>query len=528
MDNILNEILLEKNKFKSERWVSKNYPDFHFFICSKFESDISWKEKLFLYINKLDVPSRCVCGNMLKFSKGKYRTFCSVKCASNNNSIKSKRRITCIEKYGVDNPMKNASVRETLKKSIIDKYGVDNTSKLDFVKEKVKISNNIRYGVDYISQLDNTKEKLRTSLLINSSKMIEKRNEGISSAIQDKIDIFNLKFISILETSVYEIECSSNHTFTIHKNTLNDRIKNKNTICTICNPIDSSSDAQRQLLHFIEDNYNGEIISNDRSIIGQELDIYLPELKISFEYNGVYWHSDAHKEKDYHYNKTQMCIESDIHLIHIWEDDWIQKQDIVKSRILNLLGSSNRIWARNCQVREINSVESSLFLEKNHIQGNVFSSIRIGLYHKSNLVGLMTFGKLRKSLGQKDIDNHYELLRFCNILDTSIVGGASKLFSFFIKNYKPIRVISYADRCWSNGNLYKRLGFKLESITRPNYYYVVNGSRKNRYSFRKDRLVAMGYDKSKSESVIMKELGYNKIFDSGNLKFSYNTTIDIK
>jgi len=134
----------------------------------------------------------------------------------------------------------------------------------------------------------------------------------------------------------------------------------------------------------------------------------------------------------------------------------------------------------------------------------------------------MTFGNLRKSLGQKSKKNHYELLRFCSQINTTVVGGASKLFTYFLKNYEPESVISYADRCWSNGNLYRRLGFKEVSITKPNYYYVIGQVRKNRFNYRKDKLVKMGHDKNKSESLIMEELGYHKIYDSGNLKYEWS------
>ena len=134
----------------------------------------------------------------------------------------------------------------------------------------------------------------------------------------------------------------------------------------------------------------------------------------------------------------------------------------------------------------------------------------------------MTFGSLRKSLGQNKKDGQYELLRFCNKLNFSIIGGASKLFKYFKNKYNPLLVISYADRCWSNGNLYKRLGFKMDGVTQPNYYYVINGIRKNRFNYRKDVLVKEGFDSKKTEFEIMSERGIDKIYDSGNIRFIYS------
>jgi len=135
----------------------------------------------------------------------------------------------------------------------------------------------------------------------------------------------------------------------------------------------------------------------------------------------------------------------------------------------------------------------------------------------------MTFGKLRKPLNSKSkSNNEYEMLRFCNILNTNVVGGASKLFKYFINKYKPEQVISYASRSYSNGKLYEKIGFKLQHITKPNYYYIIDGIKNYRFNFRKDILVKQGFDSTKSEHEIMLERKIYRIYDSGNLKFIYN------
>jgi hypothetical protein len=132
----------------------------------------------------------------------------------------------------------------------------------------------------------------------------------------------------------------------------------------------------------------------------------------------------------------------------------------------------------------------------------------------------MTFGSLRKNLGSKSKEGSYELLRFCNKLNTSVIGGASKLFKYFVKKYKPEQVISYALRDYSNGNLYKQLGFKLEYNTQPNYFYTDTNNRFNRFQFRKDILVKEGYDPNKTEHQIMLERGYYRVYDTGSYKFN--------
>ena len=515
--------ILGKDKFKSEKWINENLPTFFYYI-DNLSIGISWKEKLYLHINSIQTTPNCYCGNKVKFisvSKG-YRKYCSTSCLSNDPSIKEKRKKTCIDKYKVDNPMKSSSVREKYKNSIIEKYNVDNISILDTTKQKVKNTNLSKFGVEYISQREDVKLNLSKRMSEKSKDLNLKRKENIILYLKNKLNDYNIEFITIIDTSLYKLKCQNNHEFEIHKNTLNDRTNNKNTICTVCNPINNESDSQNQLYDFISGIYKGDIIKNDRLLIGMELDIYLPELKIAFEFNGVYWHSDKYKDKNYHLNKTNLCLNKDIHLIHIWEDDWKYKKSIIESRINNLLGKYNRIWARLCEVKEVSYNDTKLFLDQNHIQGSVISKYNIGLYYKNELVSIMTFGSLRKSLGQNKKDGQYELLRFCNKLNFSIIGGASKLFKYFKNKYNPLLVISYADRCWSNGNLYKRLGFKMDGVTQPNYYYVINGIRKNRFNYRKDVLVKEGFDSKKTEFEIMSERGIDKIYDSGNIRFIYS------
>ena len=164
-------------------------------------------------------------------------------------------------------------------------------------------------------------------------------------------------------------------------------------------------------------------------------------------------------------------------------------------------------------------------MEENHIQGFVGSNIKLGLFFNNELVSLMTFGNLRKSLGQVSKKGVYELLRFCNKINISVIGGASKLFKFFIKNYKVEEVISYSLNSYSDGNLYKNIGFNLENNTDINYFWCKNGIKYHRFNFRKDKLVKEGYDVTKTESEIMYERGYFKVFDCGSKKWIYKIII---
>jgi hypothetical protein len=258
-------------------------------------------------------------------------------------------------------------------------------------------------------------------------------------------------------------------------------------------------------------------IHKDRGLLkNKEIDILIPELKIAIEYNGLYWHSEEYLDIEYHLTKTELCESLGYKLIHVFEDEWLFKQEIVKSRLNNVLGISNKIPARKCIIKSVDNKTKKEFLEKNHIQGSSKSKVDIGLFFDDELVSIMTFGK-RPVLSKHE----WELIRFCNKLNVSVVGGASKLFKHFIKNYKPNEIVSYADRRWSDGNLYKKLNFSHIHNTKPNYFYVINKKRENRFKYQKHKLIKDGYDENMSEHEIMLSRGIYRVYDSGNMKFIY-------
>jgi len=119
---------------------------------------------------------------------------------------------------------------------------------------------------------------------------------------------------------------------------------------------------------------------------------------------------------------------------------------------------------------------------------------------------MMSFNKRRLGIGKNiNNDNDYELVRFCNKINIIVNGGASKLFNYFKLNFPFNNIISFANLDYINGHLYEKIGFKLQKVLNPNYYYVVNGIRKHRFGFRKDVLVKQGYDPNKTEHEIMLE-----------------------
>lgn len=265
------------------------------------------------------------------------------------------------------------------------------------------------------------------------------------------------------------------------------------------------------------------VILNNKQILNskKELDIYLPNHNIAFEFNGLYWHNELNKPKNYHLDKTNECLQQKIKLFHIFEDEWIYKQNIIKSMIKNILHlNDNKIYARKCKVQLVDSKTSKSFLNENHLQGNCYGSINLGLYHNNELVSLMVIGSSRHFVGNGK--TKYELIRFCNKLNTTVIGSASKLLNHFIKNYDPNEIISYADKRWSNGNIYELLNFQLYNTSKPNYYYIIGDKRIYRYNLRKNILIKkFNCPKEKTEKEFCFEQKWYRIYDCGCLCYKW-------
>ena len=298
----------------------------------------------------------------------------------------------------------------------------------------------------------------------------------------------------------------------------------QNMHCTHCYPFIKSKE-ENNIVAFCN-KFTNIVMSNSRQIIPPlELDIYIPNHKLAIEYNGLYWHSFCSTDTElpnYHLYKTEKCYKQGIQLLHIFENEWINptKQEIWKSIIRNILKVSTSIYARKCEIRTVISAEKDMFLIQNHLQGKCPSSINLGLYYKNELVSLMTFGKSRYS---KKYD--WELLRFCNKIGFTVVGGASRLFKYFIKNNNIVNIVSYADKRRSNGNLYKQLEFKHIHDSNPNYYYFRSGdiTLYSRIQFQKHKLKdkLKEFDPNLTETENMYNNGYRKIFDCGNQVWVY-------
>jgi hypothetical protein len=463
------------------------------------------------------IQQKCIQTNLDRY--GTQFTFQS-------NDIKEKIKKTNLEKYGVKNPSQVEQFKQKREDTLLQKFGVDNALKSNIIQEKVKTTNLERYNVDTVLRLDSVRkiglDKQRTLLYkrLKNNKYIE---------ILDSLETFLNS-----ETKEFHWKCKRCGLEFTSKPTKNRKVESSiYARCPSCFPLlNFQSVAEQSIYNYIQDNFpNLQIESANRTILGngKEVDIYIPEKNLAIEFDGLYWHSLSNlQDKNYHLNKTTLAENNSIQLIHIFEDEFVNNKDIVLSRIKHLIGGKdNIIYGRKCIIKEVDNNTCKEFLNNTHIQGNVNSLYRYGLYYNNELVSIMTFGHLRKSLGSKNIDNNtYELLRYSSKLNTTVIGGASKLFKYFIKTHNPSKIISYCDRRWSIGKLYKNLGFTLDHISSPNYWYIINGThREHRFNWRKnvlkDKLKI--FDPNLTEYENMFNNGYDCIYDCGNYVFKWES-----
>lgn len=236
-----------------------------------------------------------------------------------------------------------------------------------------------------------------------------------------------------------------------------------------------------------------------------EIDIFIPSLNIGIEFNGVYWHSKQNRM--YHQKKYCLAKEDGIRLIQMWDLDWINKKDLIKKKIIHLLNKSiEKIYARDCNVNNVESKTLIPFYEQNHIQGGKSGSLSFTLTNQDKIVAAITMSK-----------NKIE--RFAS--STHVVGGFTRLLSY-VKKQLDGPIETFADLFWSDhtNNQYINNGFTFVGITSPNYYWCKGGIMHSRLKFQKHKLKHLdNYNINKSESTIMTENGYFRVFDAGNAKF---------
>jgi len=436
--------------------------------------------------------------------------------------VRNKIKVTNLNRYGVENVFSSPMIQEYIKKSLLDKYGVDNIAHIPGLTERKKSTNLAKYGTEWY----------------NSSKY------NMESKIVDpsKVDVF-MEFRNNPKVFI--------ETTYKHKPTLTEVARDTGvTISTISAHVNTNglqhmisyhkSMAELDVIDMITSiNPNCIIIQHDRNLISPyEIDIYLPDYKIGIECNPTITHNSSigdpwtNEPKDYKYHqmKSVLAEQNGIFLFHIFGYEWTYRKNIIKSMIAALLGKTDtKIYARRCYISEIDFNTCKAFLNQNHRQGSMSAKVRLGLFTNdtNELVSVMTFNHIRKTLGKKFDSNTWELSRFCSKLNTSVVGGASKLLKYFINHYEYDRIISYSDVAHTRGNMYDKLCFVPNRISSPRYVWVnlSDDTYLNRVSCQKSNMHRLFpneiLDLTKTEKQIMEEHGYVRVYDSGTIRWEY-------
>ncbi len=269
--------------------------------------------------------------------------------------------------------------------------------------------------------------------------------------------------------------------------------------------------------------------THNRSLLKpQELDIYIPKKQCAIEFNGNQFHTEwvGGKTRQYHLNKTKLCKQKGIKLIHIFEDEFHNSKEIIFNKIAHILDLQQtlpKIYGRKCIIKEIDKNSAELFLTKYHVQGFDPSTVHYGAFYKDELIAVMSFLKSKKE------GTEWELTRFASNYNYICCGVGGKLFKNFIKEYNPDSVKSFADRRWTvdeENNVYIQLGFKFDGYIPPDYKYynakIDKYKRFHKFSFRKQILLKKYPDmlnENMTETEMVKKLGYDRIWDCGLIRY---------
>jgi hypothetical protein len=464
-----------------------------------------------------------ICDVHFEYLPSWNKQYCSKKCANADPEVKQKQRdalkLIWDEK---GHPMTHKDIQKKHKLTMTLKYGVEHALCSTDILSKSRQTKLKKYGNENFNNLDKvhkTKLKKYGSATYNGpvKRMINKYSD-ILIKWKHVVPMFTELEYNGVDNMRYTFQC--NECTNIFQSSVDNGII---PICRVCTPtqVITQSKGEKEIIEYIRSLVpECIIIEKDRKILsGKELDIVLPEYNIAIEYNGLYWHSESKlTNKKYHLNKSKQCLAAGYSLIHIFDYQWYQNQDIVKSIISTKLKCNTIIPARKCIVKEIKSKVKNDFLNRTHLQGYCNSRVNLGLYYDDNLVAVCTLGRARYTKQYE-----WELIRFASELNCTIVGGFSKLLSYFIKIYNPKNVFTYCDRAISNGNAYFKNNFKLIGVTSSNYFYFKGANVYSREVFQKHKLQSKIsiFNNTLTEYENMLINGYDRYWDCGNYKFLF-------
>lgn len=537
-------------------------------ICKECGKQFVPRNGMQLYCDDQHYRKCVVCGKMFPITRYHLQVSDAKQTCSRKCNIEMRKR-TNIEKYGGTAPACSKDIQAKMVDTTRNRYGVDHAMQSDRIKQKAIETSLDRYGVPFHQQTEERRRELSErwaddeyrSRVISSRTETNMKKYGHEYTFQ--VEEIHDKWLVAHMTDGTKIDKFKSFKEDAKKFILDLNLDHKPTITELTKIVGVNESTvgvyihkfrcedlvnihysvmEQEVCEFIRTIVPGiEIVNNDHSVIAPyEIDIYLPEYSIGIECNPTATHNSTRNvfsensdplPMKYHKMKTELCEKNGVFLFHIFGYEWIYKKEIIKSMIANMLNAdTSKVFARKTEIKEIDWKTCKDFLDANHRQGNANSKIRLGLYSNNELVAVMTFGRIRNTIGttpNEDMSDCWELVRFCSKLNTCVVGGASKLFNYFINKYNPERIRSFSDRAHTKGNLYKILGFKYVRTTDPGYLWVELNSELayNRYHAQKQNIVkflnAENIDINKTEKQIMEEHEYVQVFDSGSILWEW-------
>lgn len=411
-----------------------------------------------------------------------------------------KRNATCIEKYGVSNPLQDSTIKQKVVDTNLERYGVSNVFKAEEIKSKIHFAIVKKYGVDNISQADSNKDKIKKSWVTKSQEELQ--------------DIVNRRRTTSLERYGVDSPAKSQEVKDRISKTCMERYGVP--FYTLTSRLSMSNDSKPN--REFADKLSASNISYSREfVVGRKrfdfkVDNNLVEIDPTETHNstwGIFGEDGINPE--YHLLKTKLATEHGYRCIHVW--DWDDPD-----KIISLLKPRIKLFARKCEVKELTSSEAKQFIDNYHLQNYVKSDINLGLIYEGQVVSVMTFGKPRYN---KKFE--YELLRYCS--SYNVVGGAQKLFKYFINNFQPRSIVSYCDYSKFTGGVYKDLGFNFESMSIGRHWYNlktkihITDNLLRQRGF--DQLFGTSFGKGTSNDELMKEYGFLEVYDAGQGRYCW-------
>lgn len=412
------------------------------------------------------------------------------KCPLQNEKIKEKAKQACLEKYGVENISQNEEIQNKIRKTNLERYGYINPSQNELIKEKIKQTCLERYGVDSYSKTNEFKERIKETCLEKYNTVNPLQNEKIKEKLKE----------TCLEKYGVPYSCMTDECQKAHKNKI--------------------SKINLKWKELFEN--NNISVETEYVIDNKRYDFHILNTNILVEVNPTYTHQSSVSvfgntkvlDKNYHLDKVDLARKNGFRCIMVW--DWDDE-----NKIINLLKSKQKLYAKKLTIKEVSSKDCDEFLNQYHLQGTCKGQdIRLGLYDSNNcLIQLMTFGKPRYNKHFQ-----YELLRLCSHKNYIITGGAEKLFKYFIDNYSPKSVISYCDNSKFDGNVYTKLGFRLDNNIKPsihwsNGYKHITQNLLNQLGF--DRLFNTDYGKNTNNKNLMLQHNFYEVYDAGQSVYNF-------